>query len=41
MRVAGFGNVKIGNNFHSGRDVMIITSNHNYDFDNALPYYNT
>lgn len=30
MRVIGLGNLIIGDNFHSGSDCLIITSNHNY-----------
>lgn len=37
MKISGFGNVKIGDNLHSGEDCLIITSNHNYE-GNALPY---
>ena len=38
IRISGYGKVAIGNNFHSGRDCLIISQNHNYDFGNALPY---
>jgi len=38
MKVSGNGNVVIGDNFHSGEDCKIITSFHNYDKGNALPY---
>ncbi len=38
MRVAGKGSVSIGNHFHSGMDCLILTSNHNYDTGEALPY---
>lgn len=31
----------IGNNFHSGTECMIITSNHNYANGEAIPYDNT
>lgn len=37
MRIRGFGHVTIGNNFHSGEDCLIMTSNHNYEGE-ALPY---
>lgn len=40
MVIEGKGNVTIGDNFHSGRDCMIITANHNYEGD-ALPYDTT
>ena len=38
MRISGFGNVSIGDNFHSGRDCIIITSDHNYDNGESIPY---
>ena len=41
MKIQGNGNVIIGNNFHSGIECMIITSIHNYDKGNAIPYDNT
>ncbi|AMD18127.1 acetyltransferase [Methanobrevibacter sp. YE315] len=41
MKIQGFGNVVIGDNFHSGIDCMIITSIHNYDNGNAIPYDDT
>lgn len=41
MRVNGNGKVIIGNNFHSGRRILILTSNHNYDNGDAIPYDNT
>lgn len=40
MQIIGGGKVHIGNNFHSGVDCMIITSNHNYEGE-AIPYDNT
>ena len=40
MIIVGGGKVSIGNNFHSGVECMIITSNHNYEGD-AIPYDNT
>lgn len=30
--------VIIGDNFHSGVDDMILTSNHNYDYGTRIPY---
>lgn len=33
--------VEIGDNFHSGKDVLILTANHNYDYGKSLPYDNT
>ena len=41
MSVGGKGNVKIGDNFHSGEECIILTSNHNYDGGNAIPYDET
>jgi chloramphenicol O-acetyltransferase type B len=38
MEISGAGKVTIGNNFHSGRDCLMITQNHNYDSGNAIPY---
>ena len=38
MRIIGNGTVRIGNNFHSGIECMIITQNHDYDDGNAIPY---
>lgn len=37
MRVRGFGEVVIGDNFHSGEDCLILTSNHNYEGE-SVPY---
>ena len=41
MEITGNGYVNIGDNFHSGRDCLIITQNHNYDGGTAIPYDNT
>lgn len=41
MKINGGGKVTIGDNFHSGRDCLMITQNHNYDFGDAIPYDNT
>ena len=41
MTIQGSGQVKIGDNFHSGIDCMIITSNHNYNNGKAIPYDDT
>jgi acetyltransferase-like isoleucine patch superfamily enzyme len=41
MKIQGNGNVIIGDNFHSGIECMIITSIHNYDNGNAIPYDDT
>lgn len=38
MTITGNGLVTIGDNLHSGKGVSIITSFHNYDQGNALPY---
>ena len=41
MEIFGKGNVTIGDNFHSGIECQIITSFHNYDYGNAIPYDDT
>lgn len=41
MIIQGKGRVNIGDNFHSGKECMIITENHNYDKGTALPYDTT
>ena len=38
MKILGYGKVQIGDNFHSGTNCQIITSFHNYDRGEALPY---
>ena len=38
MRISGSGKVTIGDNFHSGKNIHVITSFHNYEGGNALPY---
>lgn len=38
MHIMGCGKVVIGDNFHSGSECQIITSIHNYDTGNAIPY---
>jgi acetyltransferase-like isoleucine patch superfamily enzyme len=40
MTVVGYGEVSIGNNFHSGSECLLITSNHNYE-GISIPYDNT
>ena len=40
MKIAGCGNVIIGNNFHSGSECQIITEIHNYEGD-KIPYDET
>ena len=41
IKIAGKGNVIIGDNFHSGAGILILTSNHNYDYGNSIPYDET
>ena len=41
MKIRGNGRVIIGDNFHSGEECLIITSNHNFDYGEAIPYDNT
>lgn len=41
MRIMGNGNVVIGDYFHSGIEVLILTQNHNYDKGEAIPYDST
>lgn len=41
MRIMGSGRVQIGRNFHSGSDCQMITSFHNFDEGNAIPYDDT
>lgn len=38
LRIEGAGIVQIGNNFHSGKECLFITSFHNYDSGIAIPY---
>ena len=38
MRIRGSGKVTIGDNFHSGQGVKIITSFHDYDGGDTVPY---
>jgi len=40
MEIRGFGQVIIGDNFHSGRDILIMTSFHNYE-GKEIPYDST
>lgn len=40
MRISGRGKVTIGDNFHSGKDCLIITQNHNYN-GARIPYDDT
>lgn len=41
MQILGRGNVKIGDNFHSGFGCMILTDNHNYKNSLMIPYDET
>ncbi len=41
MSIEGKGEVIIGNYFHSGKECIILTSNHNYDYGTAIPYDET
>lgn len=41
IKITGNGRVIIGNNFHSGKNIRILTTFHNFDKGNALPYDNT
>lgn len=41
MKISGNGRVSIGNNFHSGKNIRILTTYHNYDRGTALPYDDT
>ena len=38
IRISGCGNVIIGNNFHSGKDCLIISQNHNFNHGEKIPY---
>ncbi|MCK4958427.1 MAG: acyltransferase [Planctomycetes bacterium] len=38
MEIAGHGKVVIGDNFHSGKDCLMITQIHDYDGGGAIPY---
>ena len=41
LRVRGGGELTIGDNFHSGPDILILTRDHNYDNGDAIPYDDT
>jgi len=41
FRVLGGGKVIIGNNFHSGSGCIVMTTIHNYDYGNKIPYDET
>ncbi len=38
MNVVGTGSLHIGNHFHSGSGILILTANHNYRSETHLPY---
>lgn len=41
ITINGKGAVTIGDNFHSGKNVYILTSDHNFDEGEAIPYDDT
>jgi acetyltransferase-like isoleucine patch superfamily enzyme len=41
MNISGKGKVIIGDNFHSGKKIRIITTFHNFEHGTALPYDDT
>ena len=41
MTITGGGIVRIGDNFHSGKNCIIISQIHNYDNGTTIPYDNT
>ena len=41
MNISGSGKVVIGSNFHSGKNIRILTTFHNFDHGTAIPYDNT
>ena len=41
IKITGSGKVSIGSNFHSGKNIVILTSFHNFDHGTAIPYDNT
>lgn len=41
LRISGNGRVVIGDNFHSGENIRILTTFHNFDRGEAIPYDNT
>ena len=38
MEISGGGTVRIGSYFHSGRNCLMISQNHNYDSGTEIPY---
>lgn len=41
LEINGGGTVRIGSNFHSGPDILLITQNHDFDGGDAVPYGDT
>jgi len=41
MKISGGGNVRIGDNFHSGKECLMISQNHNFNKGRKIPYDNT
>lgn len=41
MEILGGGLVTIGDNFHSGKDCLMISQNHNFNQGSKIPYDNT
>lgn len=41
MHISGNGKVIIGDNFHSGKNIRILTTFHNYEAGKAIPYDDT
>jgi len=38
IKISGCGTVSIGDNFHSGKDCLIISQNHNFNHGKKIPY---
>jgi acetyltransferase-like isoleucine patch superfamily enzyme len=41
MKILGEGKVTIGDNFHSGKEILVLTEYHDYDHGDAIPYGRT
>ena len=41
MRVEGERGFRIGNPFRSGSEILVMTTNHNYDYGEVIPYDDT
>ena len=41
LKLVGRGKIVIGDNCHSGEDILFITDNHDYDHGTAIPYDDT